>query len=158
MRNLIILFSLLIGFSVAGYAQKTLPKFGFEDLNGESFTYAQLVEGKPTIVVYFDPWCDHCADQADIIGKADDKFKDFNIVFVTNTDPDGEESKVFKARHFDSTKLENVFVLRDPNFYFDGYFGYSEVPSMYVFDADKKRVAAFTKEASAEEILAKLEG
>lgn len=157
MRNLLILSSFLLGFAVAGFAQKVLPEFGFEDLDGNVFAYTQLAENQPTIVVYFDPWCDHCAHQASIIAKADEAMKDFNIVFVTNTDPDGEASKTFRQTHFDSTELAHVFVLRDPNFYFDGYFGYSEVPSMYVFDADKKRVAAFTKETEAEDILKKLE-
>ena len=90
------------------------------------------------------------------MAEADEDLKDFNIVFVTNTDPDGEGSKTFRKEHFEESELQNVFVLLDPNFYFDGYFGYSEVPTMYVYDADKKRVATFNKETEAADILKKL--
>jgi thiol-disulfide isomerase/thioredoxin len=142
---------------MSGLAQKnTLPEFGFQDLEGNVFAYTQLVEEQPTVVVYFDPWCDHCAHQADLLAEADEDLKDFNIVFVTNTDPDGQASKEFYTKHFEESDLQNVHVLLDPNFYFDGYFGYSEVPSVYVYDAAKKRVAAFTKETEAEDILKKL--
>ncbi|MEZ4685100.1 MAG: thioredoxin-like domain-containing protein [Bacteroidia bacterium] len=157
MRNALILFAFLLGSLMSGLAQKNmLPEFGFQDLEGKLFAYTQLAANQPTVVVYFDPWCDHCAHQAEMLAGADDKLKDFNIVFVTNTDPDGEASKEFYQTHFKPSELKNVFVLLDPNFYFDGYFGYSEVPSVYVFDAKKNRVAAFTKETSAEDILKKL--
>ena len=156
MRNLFVLIGFLLGFALTATAQKALPEFGFQDLEGNVFAYTQLEQDQPTVVVYFDPWCDHCAHQADMLADADDQLKNFNIVFVTNTDPDGQASKEFKAKHFGDSELQHVHVLLDPNFYFDGYFGYSEVPSVYVYNAEKKRVGAFTKETTAEDILKKL--
>ena len=156
MKNAILLSAILLGLGLSGLAQKNLPAFMFEDLKGESFTSLSLKSDMPTIVIYYDPWCDHCATQASWIAEEADQFKEVQILFVTNTDTDGEGSREFYKKHFGESGLEHVHFLLDPNFYFDGYFGYSETPSIYVYDKDRKRVKSLTKETSAEDLLAYL--
>ena len=43
---------------------------------------------------------------------------------------------------------------KDTAYKFDSWFGYSEVPAIYIYNKARKKTAAFTSVVSAEEILA----
>jgi len=51
------------------------------------------------------------------------------------------------------TPDEKVYILQDKQFLFDGYFGYSEIPSIYVYNQQWQRVKAFNKETPADVLL-----
>ena len=132
------------------FAQQ-LPAFSFKDLKEQKFTREQVKTGIPTIVIFFDPYCDHCAQQADWIAGSADAFKQINLVWVTTEMKDATEE--FVATHFSGAKLPYQHFLLDTEFMFDGYFGYSEVPSIYLYNAAGKRVKSLDKETPADALL-----
>ena len=142
----------LLVLSASLQAQKNLPAFSFNDLDGRAFTKADLREDLPTIVFFFDPYCDHCQQQAKWIKEAGDQFKDIQMVWVT-TESETKASQEFSLEYFGGGKWEHVYFLIDSNFLFDGFFGYSEVPSIYIYNASGQRLKSFSKETPAEILL-----
>ncbi len=139
----------LIGFSSAT-AQQMLPKFSFTDLSGQAFHYTQLQADMPTLVFFFDPYCDHCQQQATWIKEAKNQLSHIQQIWVSTEEPIAVED--FKNTYLGSD-WNNVHFLVDKKFLFDGYFGYSEIPSIYVYNKDGQRVKAFNKETPAEVLL-----
>lgn len=139
----------LLGLQLS--AQK-LPAFSFTGLDGQTFTHAQLQPGLPTIAIFFDPYCDHCATQAGWIVEAADLFQDVQMIWVTTES--AEAATEFYNTHFKDSGLDKVYVLLDPEFMFDSYFGYSEVPSIYLYDAAGKRIKALHEETEAAKLKA----
>lgn len=134
----------LLMSGMQAFAQKQLPPFSFQDLDGNRFTREQLTENRATLVLFFDPYCDHCAKQAEWIAADADAFKEIQLLWVTTEE--AAPTKEFEQKYFAKVALPYLHVLRDPDFLFDGFFGYSEVPSIYLYNAKGQRVKSFNKE------------
>ncbi len=137
----LLIFSFIL---IHSFGQKALPEFQFKDLEGNSFNRSNLKADMATLAVFFDPFCDHCEQQAKWIVEAKDTLKDVQMIWVTTEELD--PTKNFYVKHFKNENMPNVHVLRDTEYMFDAYFGYSEVPSIYVFNKTGQRVKAFNKE------------
>lgn len=131
---------------------RKLPVFSFEDLAAKPFTPANLKAGIPTIVFFYDPYCDHCAQQAEWMKGAQAKIKNVNLVWVT-TERDIKAIQDFQKLHFGGTTLDKVYFLIDKKFKFDSYFGYTEAPGIYVYNKEGFLAKSFTKETPAAEVL-----
>ena len=146
-----IFLGLCIAFAgLSLHAQQKLPKFSFTDLEGNTFTYAQLRTDIPTLVFFFDPYCDHCQQQAAWIREAKAQLGNVQQVWVTTEEPVATQN--FWDTHL-GTDWDNVHVLIDKQFLFDGYFGYSEIPSIYVYNKQGMQVKSFNKETPAAVLL-----
>jgi thiol-disulfide isomerase/thioredoxin len=132
-------------------AQKRLPAFSFQDLNGAAFTNANLKSGIPTIVFFYDPYCDHCAQEADWVKAAQSKFANINLLWVSTEER--QPIVKFKSEHFGETTLTKLYFLRDTKWKFDSYFGYTEAPGIYVYNKDGVLVKDFKKETPVSELL-----
>lgn len=150
-KSITLLAIILTAWATTAHAQKELPDFVFTDLEGNAFTRSHLQGDLPTIAIFFDPYCDHCDQQAEWITEAASRFEEVQMIWVTTEEQ--APSVDFRKRHFDNTSLKHVYILRDTEFMFDGYFGYSEVPSIYLFNKAGKRVKSFTKETPADVLL-----
>lgn len=149
-----VLFTFILAFFAlfnAAQAQKTLPKFSFFDLAGNTFTYANLKTGVPTIVFFYDPYCEHCNLQAEWISNSYIRVKGMNLVWVS-TEEVGP-IKEFQKNHFSKNTWDKLFFLRDSGFKFDNYFGYTEAPGIYVYDKNGVLVKDFRKETPTSTLL-----
>lgn len=145
-------FFLLLIFS-AQYltAQQKLPAFFFTDLEGNTFGINHIKQDVPTIAFFFDPYCDHCAKQAEWIAEEADKFAGVQMLWVTTEQQ--EPVQGFYDKHFKGKGLPMLHMLRDKDFMFDTYFGYSEAPSIYIYNSSGKRVKALSEETPAAKLL-----
>jgi len=133
-------------------AQKRMPDFSFQDLSGKAFTQENVKKNMATIVFFFDPYCDHCQQQAEWINDMSRDFKNIQLIWVSTETP--ESIGEFQKKHLNAKSLAlNTHFLVDTEFMFDSYFGYSEAPSMYLYDKSGKRVKSFTKETPAKILL-----
>ena len=152
MKNFILLSIFLAFFGLYNAsAQKKLPQFTFEDLQGKTFGSSNITEGIPTIVIFFDPYCDHCAQEAKWIRQMENSFKNINLVWVS-TEAAAAIAK-FKEDHFDGSILTKIYFLRDSKFRFDGYFGYSVAPTVHVYNKAGNYVKSFDKETLPADLL-----
>ncbi|MEL6191293.1 MAG: redoxin domain-containing protein [Bacteroidota bacterium] len=155
MKKLLGIFAVLIGLNLAALAQsKDLPDFSFLDLEGNMFSKTELVAGKGTIFVFFDPYCDHCATQATWITEAAGEFNDVQFVWVTTETQ--APTLNFYNQHFKNSGLKHITVLRDVDFMFDTYFGYTVVPGIIIYDENGRRVKSYNEETRPEVMLSAL--
>jgi thiol-disulfide isomerase/thioredoxin len=79
----VIFFSLLLFCAPAAKAQ-SIPPFKMALTTGKIFSAAtDLPKGKPVILIYFDPDCDHCQKLMGELFKKIDQFKKAEIVLIT---------------------------------------------------------------------------
>lgn len=119
------------------------PRFLLYTLDGKPFTDQDLPPvQRGRIVIFFDPYCDHCQKQATFMRENADALKDFQQIWVSTETADA--IKKFQETYLKG--LPNVFVLRDKDFKFDGFFGYSVAPTIYVYDRTGKLRAVYREE------------
>ena len=140
-------------FALGLVSAQSLPDFAFYDLQGNLFTKANIKKKAPVVVIFFDPYCDHCQTQAGWINAAGEKFKAKNAQVVWVSTESEENIAKFRNTTFTKSALKDVYFLRDKKYWFDGYFGYSEAPSIYVYNAEGKLVKSLKKETPAETLL-----
>lgn len=131
---------------------QTFPKFTFYKTNNEVFTNANIKPGTPVIVVFFDPDCDHCQQMASWL-NADAKnliSRKIQVMFVSTA-----ETKDIHLFHKERLAAlgNNAFCLKDKNYKFDSYFGYSVAPTIYTYGSNGKLVKVFKKDVPVAELL-----
>ncbi|MBX7242256.1 MAG: redoxin domain-containing protein [Bacteroidia bacterium] len=159
MKQIIYFLSLVVftGFiSLSAQAQKKMPAFTFEDLNARPFTNTNIKQGLSTIVFFYDPYCEHCAQQADWIRESEAAFKNINLVWVSTEDL--QPIQEFKAAHFGGTTLDKLYFVRDTKWKFDTYFGYTVAPGVYLYNKDNILLKSYSKETPAIDFLKALSG
>jgi protein-disulfide isomerase len=153
--TLLFLFA-LITFTGNSLLAQDLPKFSFYDVAKKSFTQANLKPGQPVVVVYFDPDCDHCNKQAQLIQAEVSKFATAQLIWVAFP-ASIEAITAFGKKYFSAQFGKNFHFLRDNDYTFDRSFGYSEAPSIYVYNKSWKLVKSYSKkEVPAAELAALL--
>lgn len=155
MKNLFAIITTLaicIGYvSAQKLANINTNAFAFKTLDGKPFTKANLKKDKSTLVMFFDPYCDHCELQSKWFAADAAKLKGVQFLLVT-TEPTVQASLDFKKKCFGTAAID-VTILLDDKFRFDAYFGYSETPSMYLFNKKGDHTKSYKHETKPAEML-----
>lgn len=132
--------------TVVSYAQQItsdLPAMKVTGLDGKSFSVKSL-KGK-TVIVMYQPDCDHCQREAESIQEHMDWFKNYQLYFITTAT--AVEVKKFAAEyklntyrnvHFGTTTLSDIL----------STYGPIDTPSLYIYGADGRLVQKFNGESS----------
>ena len=131
-----------------------LPDFAFRSAaDSSAFTCTRLVKGKPVVVIFFDPDCDHCQQEATWISEQIEKFSKINLLFVSW----GEMKPIrgFAEKYFSKVKITPGMInfTKDTQYKIDKWFGDSPVPSIHIYGSDWKHRQSFFNETGVEEIL-----
>lgn len=84
-KKLLLAFTLLLAcsFCFAQDIPKTIPPFNMLLADGVTYHNADKVEkGKPLMIVYFDPECQHCQEFTKKLVKSISKFSSVQIVMI----------------------------------------------------------------------------
>lgn len=129
-----------------------MPNFRFYTTDSKPFGKENLKANIPTVIFYFDPTCEHCIQQTQWIKESISSFKGAQIVYVTWED-DITKIDAFKNKYYSGVTTPTITFTKDNDYKIDKYFGESQVPSIFVYDKDRKFKKVFRKEAPAAEIL-----
>ena len=131
--------------------RQSLPEFDFQDLAGGHFSSRDLIAEQPTLIVYFQPDCGHCQYEVEVIRDSLHLFADTNVLLVS----DGaiEELREFISAYELSNPLHALHVLYDANGSFKQLLGMSKVPSVFIYDAERKLVRHYQGETKIEAII-----
>lgn len=163
---LIAVISILGGFltyhTVKGYNEKkeaekriqTLPAAEFVSLTGDGINLHDFDPGKPMIIVYFHPECDHCHHEVKEIGQNAGAFNHCQVVMVTSDDSLKRVENFCVEYHL--WELSNIEVLLDPDNRFKKVFGKAVVPSVYIYNSNRKLKKQFLGETKPEAIIAEM--
>jgi hypothetical protein len=132
----------LILFIVCGFsamAQKSvniLPDFKFVKMDGSAFTKSQIKPLEKSILIYFDPTCDHCQQEVEEIGKRFADFKNASFYLVSRSSK--PEVNMFMQTYGKKINgKKNVMVLLDPKNEFMMKFAPKQYPAIYIYSKGK---------------------
>lgn len=123
----------------------------FKSLNGQLVCIDEFDIQKPTVIIYFNPGCEHCQYEASEIGKQAELFEKANMILIT---PDDSTKRVeaFAAKYH-LWEVDNLIILIDQDHKFKDYFGTSIFPSVFIYGSDKKLLKLYKGEIKMEAIL-----
>lgn len=121
---------LLAAWGALGAGPARLPSFTLPDLDGKPRSQAELA-GKVVVVDFWATWCAACKETVPKLAELQEKYRDQGLAVVGISVDKGSSDKVRKA----ARKLGiNYLVLHDKDNTLGGAFGFSGIPSLYVFD------------------------
>ena len=105
-----------------------------------------------TVLVLFQPNCDHCQREADAISKNLESFKGYGLFFVSTDDFSVMNDF---ARRYKLKEASNVYFARTSGDVIYNLFGSIDAPSVYIYK-EGKLSAQFNGETPIDEIIQKL--
>lgn len=129
---------------------KRIPSFTFFNvLDKDIFTADSIKKGKPCLIVYFNPDCEFCQHEAKQLSANIQKFRDDQILMISYVDMD----KILKFRKEYHLKNKNVTFLKDSNDQFIDDFGAASIPSIFIYNKDRKLTHHFIGETKVKALL-----
>lgn len=139
------------------HAQKgKLPPFQMMQANGKIFTAHDLPVGKPILIVYFSPDCDHCEKMLKEFFKQSSGFQKASVAFVTYLPVD----KVSKfEKDYNLAKFSNMYAgTEGSTFFLRNYYKIIDVPFAALYTKDGDLVTSYEKEVNLKALVEKLKG
>ena len=126
------------------YAQPgKLPPFKMVQSNGKMFKAENLPIGKPIIIIYFSPDCDHCEIFMKDFLKKESGFKKASIAMITYL-PVERVAKFMKD--FSLNKYPNIYVGTEGNYFFvRNYYKIMDLPFAALYTKEGVFVKSYEK-------------
>lgn len=138
----------VISLAACGSIENDLPEMSVKMIDG-STQQMNEAEGK-TILVLFQPDCDHCQREATAIQDNLERFNEYEVYFISSASLNDlhQFSVTYKLDdppnvHFGTTDVVNIVEK----------FGSIPTPSLYVYSEDGDLTSKFEGETSIEQIL-----
>jgi thiol-disulfide isomerase/thioredoxin len=135
-------------------ARPPLPPFYLLMLDSTTrFNTNDIPKGKPSVLIFFSPDCDHCQRETESILKNMDSLRNVNLFFIT-VDP-FDRMKLFNEV-YKLSRYPNIVVGRDYGFFFPYHFKDAQPPYNAIYDSHKRMEAILPSEADAHKLLSYL--
>ena len=133
---------------------KTIPKFNFQNINGGRFANENLIKNTPTLFVYFNSECEFCNEEAETIKENIEKFKNFQLIFISIEKP--ELIKSFAVKH-KLNLYDKINFLSDSQVSFAPSFDVKSLPCLVLYDKDQNLIEKIKGQIKPEILIKKLE-
>jgi AhpC/TSA family len=145
---------LFLSFKDSAAQTGKVPPFRMMQTGGKVFKAENLPMGKPIIIVYFSPDCDHCTKFLTEFFKRSGEFKKASVALITYL-PVEEVSRFEK--NFNLDKYTNVYVGTEGNsFFVRNYYKIVEMPFVALFNRNGDLIKLYPKEGFLNDLSAKL--
>jgi thiol-disulfide isomerase/thioredoxin len=132
-------------------SDKTLPDFNILEVDSTTvFNTSSLPGGRPIILMYFSPDCEHCQHMTEDILKDMDSLKDVRFVMLTVLPFDKMRNFY---QYYKLANYKNIIMGRDYQFFFPAHYGTSYVPYIAIYDRHKKLVKTFDGNAKVSTLI-----
>ena len=152
-RLLFSLFLLLAGLH--SFAQSgQIPPFQIIQANGKVFTARELPAGKPILIVYFSPECDHCHTFMQELFKKPADIQKASVVLITFLSV--EKVRKFVA-DYKMAQYPNVYTgTEGTSFFVRNHYKIREMPFTALYDKQGKLLCSYEKEIPFNQLMARL--
>ncbi len=135
---LVLTLSLSVASMLRAENSETLPSFTLPDLDGKQWS-SEDFKGKPVIFDFWATWCTVCEETIPKLSELSKKYKNKGLTVVGISVDKGSQRKIQRtAKKWGIDYL----VLHDKENTLGSVFGFSGIPSVYVFDRKGKRTLA----------------
>nr|WP_309757088.1 redoxin domain-containing protein [Flavobacterium sp.] len=133
---------------------KTIPAFKYQNLNGESFSNKNLKMDTPTIFIYYNSECEYCNEEAQMIQGSVDKFRPYQLVFISFEKP--KLIKTFAQKH-NLLNYDNIHFVCDTKVTFATTFDVQSLPCLVLYDKNQQLIEKLKGQTKVEVLLKKLQ-
>ena len=142
-----------VGTNAIAQAGK-LPPFRMMQANGKIFKAEELPMGKPIIIIYFSPECDHCEKLMKELFKRTGELKKASIAMVTYL-------PVEKVLQFQKTyslnKYPNIYVgTEGTGFFLKNYYKLTEMPFVALYTKNGHFLKSYSREIDLKDLSTRL--
>lgn len=160
------LFTLLIVFSsLAGFSQtddrapflktKQLPEFTLTDIDFKDFNQNTLSRTRSTIIMLFNPECDHCQQQLELLIATPQVAKTAQVV-LSSAESQEINREFYKKYHLE--KYPFIRLGKEYGYFFGGYYRPSTIPFIAIYNPKRQLVFYNHGVASKAQLLNALDG
>jgi thiol-disulfide isomerase/thioredoxin len=122
-------------------SDKTLPAFNLLLVDSTTtFNTKDIPSGKPTVLLYFSPDCEHCQHETEEILKNMDSLRNVHFIFITALPFDKMKNFYF---YYKLGNYKNITLGKDQDYFFSRHFGSQYVPYLAIYNRNKKLVKVF---------------
>lgn len=114
---------------------KVLPNFSLLSLDSVVFNQTVLVENKNTIIMLFNPGCEHCQEQLKLLLSLPEVLKTVNLI-LTSTET-LQKIKAFCDK-FHLEKYSWIHTGKDYKYFFGGYYQPKTIPVLAFYNKQKQ--------------------
>lgn len=111
---------------------------------------SQIPEGKPVLLFYFSPDCEHCQVETVDLLKNIDSLKALRLYFITSDD--FSRLKVYE-KYYNINNYPNIVLGRDYRNALPNHFNILAPPFSALYSKNKRLVAVFAGETKIDDIL-----
>ena len=146
---------LYTSFTTSLHAQAgKLPPFRVLQTNGKVFKAQDLPIGKPIVIIYFSPDCDHCDVMTKEMMKQPEKYKKASVAMVTYLPVD--QVGKFVQKH-GLAKLSNFYVgTEGTSFFLRNYYKLNKMPFLALYTKNGDLVKSYTDESGMPQLVKQL--
>jgi len=143
MKRLFLLFFLLTSFTAFSQVDTTppylrtklLPNFSLLTIDSVEFDQTILGEGKNTIIMLFNPECDHCQEQLKVLLSIPAVLE--NSQLILSSIETMEKNRIFYNK-FHLEKYPFVHLGKDHKYFFGGYYRPNTIPVLAIYNQRKE--------------------
>lgn len=133
----------------------TLPAFELLMMDSATtFSTYNIPDGKPIVLMFFSPDCDHCQMMTSHMLEHMKELKKARIYMLT---PLSLPLLKDFAEKYKLDKYKNITYGKDYKYFFPVYYQVDYVPFIAVYDKDKNLVTSFEGDAKIEELIEAVE-
>lgn len=153
-RFVLVLFLLFVASSFLFAQSGKVPPFQMVQANGKIFKAQNLPMGKPILLIYFSPECDHCVNMLKAFFSQAANFQKSSVAFITFLPVD----KVSKfATDYNLVKYPNMYAgTEGSTFFVRNYYRIKELPFVALYTKNGDFVTSFEKEVNLTVLAEKL--
>lgn len=134
---------------------RTLPVFDMLLVDSTTmFSTKSIPKGHPSLLVYFDPYCEHCQEETKMVIAKMDSLKNVRIYFVS--DRPLFEIKQF-YQHFKLQTYQNITVGRDTSYAFIRLFKPGTTPYTAIYDNDHQLIGLSKGQTNISDIIRRID-
>ena len=131
-----------------------LPPFRIMQTSGKIFKAGDLPMGKPIIIIYFSPECDHCDRLMKELVKQKEELKKASIAMITYL-------PVEKVLEFEKTyslkNYSNIYAGTEGNsFFLKNYYRLTEMPFAALYSKNGDLIKFYNKEVDLKDLSLRL--
>ena len=150
---MVLLAGSLISTNAKAQAGK-LPPFRMMQTTGNVFKAEDLPMGKPIVIIYFSPECDHCDRLMKELVKQKEEFKKASVAMITYLPV--EKVLAFEKTYF-LKNYSNIYTGTEGNsFFLKNYYQLTEMPFAALYSKEGNLVKSYSKEINLKDLSARL--
>ena len=137
-------------------SSQTIPVFKMTLSNNKIFDATDIPKGKPLVLIYFDPDCDHCQKLMTELFKKINRFKKVELVLITFKPV--TDVAVFEKK-YSTPRYANLTVgTEGTGFYLRNYYKLVKMPFTALYDSKGNYSYSYRDETPVDDLIKRLKG